>query len=406
MIRLFAAFNVLLYFSYAYMWLWQDAKISPFKPLYLYLFTVSAGTVLLFPRFMTGFRMPRGPALRLVVWSLFVAAMASLSFIVVSERDEVGLQALIRIVEAMALLVIFVMIFRDEKAGRTAIHALLVAVIGGVILNYADFFTHGHSHMSFVAGRAAGMYVNPNISGQLLTMGMVLSVFALPKPLRFGYCLFVASGVFLTFSRGAIVLWIVAMIFLAWEDAFTLSRIPSLLSMVLLIALLGTSLVAGDWLVAVKSSGLKRYLTKNTENRIGRSFMEQDDFSARSRKLVARQGLQMFLEKPVLGYGLGSSQQLATRVSTHNMYLMLGAEQGIVGVALLLALPLTLWGVGTGAAKISAVLYALSGMFTHNNLDSPAMQVVLALAIVSAGMKRERQPSVRSDSVRPGTAST
>lgn len=392
MLSLFAAFNVILYFTYSYLWFWQEAKISPVKPLYWYLFTIGAGVVFVLVQFWGTFRMPRGSSLRLIMWGLIVVAMTSLSYIFVSERDEVALQVLIKATEAMALLLMFVLIFRDEKVARAATYALLIAVIGGVVLNYADFFTHGRLHMSFVDGRAAGMYVNPNISGQMLVFGMVLSVFLLPKHLRFVYCLLVASGVFLTFSRGAIVLWAVAMFFLAWEDTFTLSRIPSLLGMGLLIALLATSLVAGDWLVAFKSSGLKQYLTSNTENRIGRSFMEQDDYSARSRMLVARQGLQMFLEKPILGYGVGSTQKLATRVSTHNMYLLLGAEQGIVGVAYLLALPLILWATGTSVGKISAILYALSGMFTHNNLDSPAMQVVLALAVVGAVVMRERHP--------------
>jgi O-antigen ligase len=402
---LFAGFNVILYFSYAHLWLWQEAKISPFKPLHCYLFTIGAGVVLMVFQFRRRFRMPRGSSIQLMVWGITVVAMTSLSFIAISERDEVALQGLIRVAEAMMLLLVFVFLLRDEKVARSATYALLIAVLGGVVLNHADFFTRGHLHMSFVGGRAAGMYVNPNISGQMLVFGMVLSVFVLPKRLRFGYCLLVASGVILTFSRGAIVLWAVAMLCLAWEDTFALPRIPSLLCMGLSVALLATSLVAGDWLVAFKSSGLKQYLTSNTENRIGRSFLEQDDYSARTRMLVARRGLQMFLDKPILGYGVGSSQQRATQVSTHNMYLILGVEQGIFGVTLLMALLLILWRAGTNVCRISAILYALSGMFTHNNLDSPAMQVVLALAVVGTGVMREKQPaSSRVVSAQSGSA--
>src|SRR4030067_615508 len=137
-------------------------------------------------------------------------------------------------------------------------------------------FTTGRLNMSLIDVRAAGMYVNTNISGLYLVFGMLLSVFVLPKRLRFGYCLLVASGVFLTFSRGAIVLRAVSMFCLAWEDTFALSRIPSLLGMGLLVAPLATSLVAGNWNTAVKSSGLKQCLTSDTENRIGGSFVKTE----------------------------------------------------------------------------------------------------------------------------------
>ena len=405
MLSLFTAFNVILYFSHAYLWLWQEARISPFKPLHWYLFTISVGFVFILIRAWGRFRLPSGPSLWLMIWGITFVVMTSLSFLFLSSQDEIPLQALIKNSEATALLLIFILLLQDKKVVRIATYSLLFAVIGGVILNYIDFFMHGRLNMSFVDGRAAGIYVNPNTSGMMMVFGMVLTVFILPKRLRFIYCLFVASGVFLTFSRGAIVLWVVAMFCLAWKDAFVLSRLPSLIGMGVLVALLATSLVAGDWLVAFKSSGMKKYLTSNTENRIGSSFMAQDDYSARSRMLVARRGLQMFLDKPFLGNGVGSTQQLATRVSTHNMYLLMGAEQGIIGVAILLALILILWRAGTNIGRICAILYAISGMFTHNSFEQPSMQVVLALAVVGMGVMREKKSaSSRAVSGHPRSA--
>jgi hypothetical protein len=100
--------------------------------------------------------------------------------------------------------------------------------------------------------------------------------------------------------------------------------------------------------------------------------------------LVAKEGLRLFLEAPAFGRGVGATQERDTRVSTHNMYLLLGAEQGIVGILLIIWLLWVLWGQGSVESRIVAILYLVSGFFTHNNLEQPAMQVVLALAIVGA----------------------
>ena len=55
---------------------------------------------------------------------------------------------LIQIAEAMALLLMFVLIFWEEKVVKVATYALLIAVIGGVVLNYADFYDGTFEHES------------------------------------------------------------------------------------------------------------------------------------------------------------------------------------------------------------------------------------------------------------------
>ena len=48
----------------------------------------------------------------------------------------------------MALLLMFVLIFWEEKVVKVATYALLIAVIGGVVLNYADFYDGTFEHES------------------------------------------------------------------------------------------------------------------------------------------------------------------------------------------------------------------------------------------------------------------
>lgn len=384
MLAIFTFFNVLLYFSNAHLYFF-GAGLTSFKPLYWYLITIVFGTILLVLRH--GPRFPSSHYLRLIVWAIIFMMMASASFILISQADDNALQVYIKSAEAMALLIMFTLFFRDERAARGATYAVLVVVIFSVLINYAEFLhlLGDKIQFSFVTGRAAGLYVNPNISGQQLVMGMVLSVFVLPKKLRWWFCLFVATGMVLTFSRGAILLWMVAVLGLAWGNVFVLPRKLSVTAIGLGAIFLGVALVAGNWVGVFKSAGLDSYLNENTSSRIGQSFLEQKDYSSTTRMQVAEKGLSMTLEKPLLGWGVGATQNAATAISPHNMYILLGIEYGIVGILMLCVLIWLLWKVGNERSGIIAVLYAVGGLFSHNNLEQPTVILVLALAMAGIG---------------------
>ena len=313
--------------------------------------------------------------------------LTSASFIIISKADDNAMQAFLRSAEAMALLVTFTLFFRDVRVARGATYAVLVVVIFSVLMNYAEFLhlLGDNIQFSFVRGRAAGLYVNPNISGQQLVMGMVLSVFVVPKKFRWWYCLFVATGMILTFSRGAILLWMVAMLGLAWGNVFVLPRRLSFSAIGLGVGLLSVALVAGNWVGVFKSAGLDSYLNANTTSRIGESFLDQKDYSSTSRALVAEQGMSMFLEKPLFGWGVGATKNPETAIAPHNMYLLMGIEYGIGGVFILCGLIWVLWKGGTERSGIIAVLYAVGGFFSHNNLEQPTVILVIGLAIAGIG---------------------
>lgn len=386
MLAIFSFFNVLLYFSNAHLFFF-DALLTSFRPFYWYLITYVFGTALLVLR--QGLRFPPSHYLRLIVWAILFTMIASASFILISQADVYALDVFIQSAEAMALLIMFTLFFRDERIARGATYAVLVVVIFSVLMNYADFFhlLGNKIQFSFVAGRAAGLYVNPNLSGQQLVMGMVLSLFVIPRKLRWWYCLFVATGMFLTFSRGAILLWAIAVLGLAWGNVFILPKKLSVTAIGLGAVFLGMALVAGNWVGVFKSAGLDNYLNANTSSRIGQSFLDQNDYSSNARVQVAEQGLSMSLEKPVFGWGVGATKNPSTAIAPHNMYLLLGIEYGIVGVLMLVGLIWLLWKGGNERSPIIAVLYAVGGFFSHNNLDQPTVILVLALAIAGIGWK-------------------
>ena len=387
MLAIFTFFNVLLYFSNAQLYFFE-AHLTTFKPLYWYMITIAVGTVLLILR--QGLRFPSAYYLRLIIWALVYMMMASASFIFISQGTKTNLAVFINSLEAMALLIMFTLFFRDQRIARWATYAVLIVVIFSVFMNYAEFF-HVFSEkwqFSFVTGRSAGLYVNPNISGQQLVMGMVLSVFVVPKKLRWLYCLFVATGMILTFSRGAIILWMLAVLGLAWINVFVLPKKLSVTAIGVGVVLLSAALAAGDWVGVFKSSGLNDYLNSNTTSRISQSFLDQNDYSSMTRRYVAERGIAMILDKPLLGRGVGATQNTETAISPHNMYILLGIEYGIVGILMLCALIWLLWSARNERSRIIAVLYAVGGFFSHNNLDQLTVILVLALAIAGIGWHR------------------
>ena len=385
-LRIFSLLNVLLYFSNAQLYFFQ-AGFTSFKPFYWYLVTLLLGSVFLLLR--AGSRFSSPIKTRLLVWAGLSLMIASASFIFISTSDENALQVYIRNMQALSLLCMFSLFFRDEHVARDATKAVLVVVVFSVFLNWAEFLHVFGNRLLFstVPGRSAGLYMDANSSAAALVMGMVLSVFVLPQKLRWWYCLLVATGVLLTFSRGGIILWILAVGGLAWSNVFVLKRGTSVAGLVALAMVFALGLAAGDLIGVFKTAGLESYLDSNTSNRIGKSFLEQNDYSSKARKMVAEQGLSMALEKPLLGWGIGTTKNPATAIAPHNMYVLQGIEFGIVGLFMLCGLIWLIWKEGNERSGVIAVLYAVSNLFNQTNLEQPPVMLILALAIAGIGWR-------------------
>lgn len=115
---------------------------------------------------------------------------------------------LIANIEMIVLFYSFLVLFQINGAIHTIRLALLLVVIFSVVMNIIDFISPA---WSAVPGRAAGFYQNPNVAGLNMIMAMLASIPLLPRRLRLFFCIFVGLGVFLTFSRGAWLSWIIAL---------------------------------------------------------------------------------------------------------------------------------------------------------------------------------------------------
>lgn len=376
MIPILVAFNVFLYYAwidrYALGILWSIV------PLYWYLFTVLSGlTVVLLSADLS---LPKGAAGRLVVWACVFVAMSSLSF-VFSTQGSVATQKLITSVEAAVLLCVFLLFFRDNKSLVLSCSAIAAAVVIGSILNIVDFLALSPLPLSITPGRAAGLYQNPNISGNYLVLGMVIATWVVPKRARWWFCLGVGCAVFLTFSRASILMWGLAVASLAWYGRFSLRRVPSIMIAVFLVSVIGMAMASGQMTEILSTLGLGQHLTADASARVTGTLFEQGDTSSTGRLFLLSKSIKWFFDAPLFGHGIGKTFEWGFGGSTHNMFLLYAVEMGVLGIAMFCALLWILWSTGTDLGRIIALLFTLSSLFSHNNLEHPAMMVVLAVAV-------------------------
>lgn len=386
MVQCFLFVNIVFYYSYFHLFLWDKVGVG-IKPVEWYVLTLALGVAVYLKRFQL---ICRGwGATRLIAWAACLLFYAGVSCVTISGGEERALEALFSLGESLVLMVLFVVLFQYEKAHHAGGWAVLVAVVVGVITNVVEFGARGLIVLSAVPGRSAGFYENANMSGNYLVMGMALSLWMLPKQWRSFYCLLVALGVFVTFSRSSLMMWALAMVLVAWFRGFHVRRAFSVSVVAMFLIVAGATLVEGRWGSYLSDMGLGEYLDANTSARIAGSFVEQADHSSRERALVARRGFERFLDAPVFGNGIGAATSPGTGVSTHNQYLHMAVEFGLIGALLLIAVIWLLWRTGTAPARVTSALYAFSCLFTHNNLEGPAIAVVLSLAATLVVADRE-----------------
>jgi O-antigen ligase len=252
--------------------------------------------------------------------------------------------------------------------------------------------------------RAAGLHLNPNQGGAALVMGMILTRDAIPDKYRIGYQLLIGLAVLSTFSRSAILCWTVvfALSFLGNVTRPSPSRLPKLL---LSAAIVAGLFLAGDTLVGKLQS--LTFASNDLENRI--QFFTSgsiEDTSAQGRFEIANEAWDKFQQRPILGYGTGGSKldPPFDELFIHNMYLAMAIEHGFFGIALYLALVVSLViqtrDFGGSPPVLIAVFLLFWAFFSHTIFDQRHYAVTFVLASLMASS------SAAAGNVRAATGST
>jgi O-antigen ligase len=273
-------------------------------------------------------------------------------------------------INAIGFLLCCTMIFDDLAVLQVTKRAVVVATLVGVVLNIYDFMFPGF--FSYNLGRAAGLYVNPNFSGISLALGCVIGLSAIRRPWRQeAFVLVSFIGVLVTFSREAILVFGCVLVGgnLAGQLRLRRLAVAGGIGVALFVAFnMGNSLLSEK----IASSDQWSRLTSHSL-----------DDSAGGRANLAKEALDVFEEAPLLGQGFGTNVYLDNELGSHNFYLSLLADHGIVGIFLIPTLLLSI-GRKSWDFYAFAAAFLVFCLFSHNVFDQAAVLISLAIEAVEA----------------------
>jgi O-Antigen ligase len=305
----------------------------------------------------------------LLIWMIFYVVISVLSLMTVS-ADEISFVDF----RAKVLSVLFIALMYAIFQQKSIIHVkfTILAVLLMNVFNNLFELLNPKIFTQVNVGRPGGFYVDPNKAGCALMLAMLLSIGIVKKPYRWILVLVTGIGILATFSRGAILGWLICTVLLIAGRVLSDQRrkiiVPAIILLFFLISINPlktlTDYFKGD------PSGANWDIVNRLEEFQNPSLSED---SAMDRQAVAAGGWIMFGNHPFWGNGLASTRKwMVSDVSTHNMYLYYMADHGILGI---LFLPGAVFAVvyrNQGEQKIIllcfAVFISLWGLFSHEVL--------------------------------------
>ncbi len=320
-------------------------------------------------------------------WCLgyFIVTAISYSFFPLSEASS---RALIDRSFSSVFLLVTTFLFMHQQVLCWTRRAIIIATLVGIINNFYQFSIDQSAFGGLVEGRATGLYLNPNDCSSSLILGMIFTVRIFPPKFRVFWILLVGFGIVLTLSRAGMLCWAITVITLSLTRVIYLKQFILWILGIVVLLFFGFGDTGDSWNQLLDSNGLGRL-----EGVIDGSTVE--DASALERKEVAQKGWEMFLERPIFGYGVGSTYDYSiTRftISTHNMYLQHLAEYGALGI---LILPLAIYSVihrARGETRKIGICFAVfilvSSFFCHTVLSLNFFLISFALMAVMSEMSQ------------------
>jgi O-antigen ligase len=327
--------------------------------------------------------------LRLVFNANFLIALAILAvpilLMLLSDHSFERAAYTSQIVLSLIFVVACVLASRPEL-DRTLAAAAVAIVLVGVAQNLYELFLENNL-WSIAPGRSAGFHVNPNISAE--TIVGYATVFLLARPKRLGvldfaFVVLVLVGVFCTFSRAGMVVGLMLMTagILARAQHRQVPRIVLSGFVALIVAFAFASFVVEN--IDLSPDARTRVVSLIESGGIG--DYEQE------RGMTGLESLQIALENPVLGAGVGSLARLGdVSEGPHNTFLAVMLEYGLVGLGLYVIMILRLVRVARRGDPVLSrpVLFLMAwlvlfGFASHTMLTNPETIALLGFAVARA----------------------
>jgi O-antigen ligase len=323
-----------------------------------------------------------------------------------------------------AFFILFIAVLTDEDRDRTETTAAVVAAAGGMVAAIAVVKSVGSSQAiqfgGYVSDRAAGTLGSPVLLGAFvavtLPLQLMFGIRGRTRTLRIGGLAASATSLIalsLSLTRGSWVALAVAAVWLVivWRPARRLAVIAAvLLSAILLTGLNPFSSVVNTDVLLERITSIGSSESRSTQQRL--QLWEAARRMAEDR-MPFGVGSDNFA-RHVAEYGFVSGAQ--QRGQAHNIVLNFAAELGILGLAVLIWLVISLTGVLAKAVRnrvepnhslaiaIAAAFLtvAVDGMFEYSFSANAFFLIVLLLAACAARLEREAR--VASAEITPPMA--
>jgi len=327
----------------------------------------------------------------LFLWLLLynVISLYSLSY---SPNAEIAYDGFVMLLSTN--LIMLPAILASYYAYRLPVWLLIILfslACGSVVFDYLlPFVTMGWTSKGLV-DRAAGLYLNPNSAASLIPLMMTLTLLKSPNALRFALIGLASLAILLTFSRSGMFLFVFTIV------ALNICGILPRRYFGYLMVTIGAVFITGTASVAIKA--LLNIQSTNALDRFDLFFgsNDVDTLVDDPRILLFYSALQNYWEHPFIGQGLGFSFYWENNNSfgqgSHNMFLRLMLDFGIVGALLWIAFCIALYiqsaKQGNKNFAIYVTGYALfASIFSHN---LPEASWFLTLIILLAGITTTMQ---------------
>ncbi len=330
----------------------------------------------------------------LLAWCVFYI---SVSVILASSdawmsKDGITSELPLRLISITVMLTEAVLFAKHQQVQTWVRRAIFVAVIYAMGNNLyelvnPEIFTQPVDpallDIANLSGRPAGIYLDPNRAGGALILGMIFSIGVIPANFRLIYTLIIGFGVFITFSRGAIIAWLVVFAILLFQGSLkirlTKNFVVGCIISLALLPLVGLSNLSGVELHSNNQERLETFFGGSAGEDSGRGGLAE----------LAR---HKFIASPLVGYGTGADIGAGGEQGgkgAHNGYLKYMVENGFLGGLFLPTLALAAAWKAKGQAKDVALPFMafmlIWGFFSHNILEERHILTVVALM---AAMKK------------------
>ncbi len=292
-----------------------------------------------------------------------------------------------------------IIIFLLLTLGIFAYHPLLtkwikLTIMSVTFLNMSLFIYEFFNPLSFYVkqvapGRSSGFYGDSNTAGNSLVLGMIMTIDLIKPKYRLLYSLFIFIGLAPTFSRGAIVGWVIVVALLMIKKSIPRYQISLLLVFFLvIISILSTQI---NNLKYLKDSDGQELFHKDTLARVEfliDPFAQKDDSKA-SREEHVEIAWRKFASHPLIGNGLGSGENAAAislvgmAQRSHNTYLDQMIEFGFLGSLLFPCLLLACVWKAKGEFRNQGAAFVIfllaQGFFSHTLISESCSSIVYAM---------------------------